>query len=92
MSRAEQNRKRALWFASCSATHRIWCNCGNWMSHVEERTQAKRKCGILEGVSPAEGISFVTEEDPADLDTATGQEDGDVGTIIKDIHEYIKRY
>lgn len=33
-SRAEYYRQQACWFRACAATHRIWCNCGDWQGHL----------------------------------------------------------
>lgn len=33
----EWNKKQALWFMSCSKSHNLFCNCGNWVLHVKKR-------------------------------------------------------
>lgn len=33
-SRAAYKKKEALWRKNCSASHKLWCNCGNWIQHV----------------------------------------------------------
>lgn len=30
-------KKQALWFKSCSATHNLFCNCGDWITHIRKR-------------------------------------------------------
>ncbi|AYP28953.1 MAG: ORF4 protein [Upsilontorquevirus procy2] len=30
----EHKRREALWKRQCSISHQIWCNCGQWWSHV----------------------------------------------------------
>ncbi|AYP28724.1 MAG: ORF2 protein [Anelloviridae sp.] len=31
----EYKRREALWKQACSNTHKIWCNCGQWQSHIQ---------------------------------------------------------
>lgn len=59
--RTEHQRQQALWFKSCSATHKIWCNCGNWQDHILKPKPWSLQQGGAD-VSLAEGISFVTED------------------------------
>ena len=62
------------------------------MSHIVEKKNPPQ-CGGLEGVSPGEGISFVTDTDPGDHEAATGQGDGADGTTTEDgLLERIRRY
>ncbi|AYP28924.1 MAG: ORF2 protein [Anelloviridae sp.] len=41
MLTAEEERKKlheAIWKKSCSRTHRLWCSCPDWTSHIRCRT------------------------------------------------------
>lgn len=31
----ERARKEALWLKSCSDSHKLWCTCNDWKSHVK---------------------------------------------------------
>ncbi|WCS65235.1 ORF2 [Grizzly bear anellovirus 5] len=57
--RAGYMKQQALWFKSCSESHKIFCNCGDWMSHI-----SKPRCLTDTGadVSLQEGISFISEK------------------------------
>nr|UWX31896.1 ORF2 [Torque teno felis virus] len=37
MNPEEERRKLhcAIWLQSCARTHRLWCDCGIWTSHVK---------------------------------------------------------
>lgn len=32
----EWNKKQAAWFRSCSYSHCLWCNCGDWTFHIKK--------------------------------------------------------
>nr|QYD02375.1 ORF2 [Torque teno felis virus] len=42
LSLEEEQRKLhcAIWLQSCSRTHRLWCKCADWTSHI-----SRRACG-----------------------------------------------
>nr|WBM82749.1 MAG: ORF2 [Torque teno polar bear virus 48] len=65
----DHKKKEAIWKQQCSISHKLWCNCGDYLSHLI-------KCPTVGGVgvSPVEGLSFTTEED------AGSEKAGDVGT------------
>nr|QYD01826.1 ORF2 [Torque teno felis virus] len=29
-------KHEAIWKQTCSRTHSLWCNCGNWTSHIHK--------------------------------------------------------
>lgn len=31
------NKRQALWFKSCSASHAMFCNCSDWINHIRLR-------------------------------------------------------
>lgn len=31
------NKKQAKWFRSCSSSHDLFCNCGDWINHIKQR-------------------------------------------------------
>nr|WBU87841.1 MAG: ORF2 [Torque teno polar bear virus 6] len=56
----DHKRKEAIWKRSISHSHSLWCNCGNYLKHlIKCPTVADTGLG---GVSPAEGVSFETED------------------------------
>nr|WBM82689.1 MAG: ORF2 [Torque teno polar bear virus 28]WBM82701.1 MAG: ORF2 [Torque teno polar bear virus 32] len=72
----DHKRKEAIWKRSISQSHSLWCNCGNYLRHlIKCPTVADTGLG---GVSPAEGISFATEEEEdgcREEGAALGEED-----------------
>nr|WBM82729.1 MAG: ORF2 [Torque teno polar bear virus 42] len=69
----DHKRKEAIWKRSISQSHSLWCNCGNYLRHlIKCPTVADTGLG---GVSPAEGISFVSE---GEEDGCREKEDGTV--------------
>lgn len=61
----DYKKKEALWKQSISKSHQIWCSCPNYLLHFEKPScHTGGDVGVVgEGVSPGEGISFVTETD-----------------------------
>nr|UWX31899.1 ORF2 [Torque teno felis virus] len=37
MDQASLRKKQhcAIWLQSCSRTHKLWCDCNNWISHIK---------------------------------------------------------
>ncbi|WCS65238.1 ORF2 [Grizzly bear anellovirus 6] len=52
-------KKEAQWKQTCSAAHKLFCDCGDWLNHLRPCLTVTAGAG---GVSPGEGISFITEE------------------------------
>ncbi|BBE36922.1 hypothetical protein [Paguma larvata torque teno virus] len=73
----ETERRRlheAIWKQSCSRTHSLWCDCGNWTSHIKLcDTGAGR--GVGDGGSGAGSPGGITE---------------DVGIEFEDVGEEIR--
>nr|WBM82692.1 MAG: ORF2 [Torque teno polar bear virus 29] len=60
--REDYNRKEALWKRSISLSHKCFCSCPDYRLHfTQECLTDIAGAGGVPGVSPAEGISFVTE-------------------------------
>lgn len=71
----EWKRQEALWRKSCSASHKIWCNCGEWTRHVPGWSITTG------GNTPRDGgISFITE----DGDPNITEEEEDILIIEED--------
>lgn len=32
----EFRKKQAVWFLSCSRSHQLFCNCGDWTAHIKK--------------------------------------------------------
>nr|WBM82686.1 MAG: ORF2 [Torque teno polar bear virus 27] len=75
--REDYNRKEAQWKRSIAHSHSIFCSCPSYLLHFDKKclSTGEGGAGLDEVVSPAEGISFVTE------DAVTGGEEdlGDTG-------------
>ncbi|ASH99113.1 ORF2 [Giant panda anellovirus] len=79
-AKIQWQKKQALWFQSCSVSHQLFCNCGDWQTHLQ-RYRERQRChfgGITDGDS--EGISFVTEDGDDRGDTG-GKPGGDTGDV-----------
>ncbi|ASH99107.1 ORF2 [Pitorquevirus ursid11] len=75
-AKAEWQKKQAIWFKSCSISHMLFCNCGDWMLHLQ-RYHQRQQCRGTEDIGGApEGISFVTE-DGGSLGGSGGERGGD---------------
>nr|BBE36937.1 hypothetical protein [Paguma larvata torque teno virus] len=63
-------RHEAIWKQSCSRTHSLWCNCGNWTAHIKlcdtgaERggRDAGGGDGLPGGVNMDAGLEFEDED------------------------------
>ncbi|WCS65241.1 ORF2 [Grizzly bear anellovirus 7] len=76
--RADYNKKEAIWKRSVSISHSLFCSCPSYTLHFTKKCPGSGDGGVV-GVSPAEGISFVTEDGDDH-----GGEDTDAGaTAIK---------
>lgn len=31
------NKRQAQWFKTCSYSHELFCNCGDWITHIKKR-------------------------------------------------------
>lgn len=54
----EDLRKKhcAIWLQSCSRTHQLWCNCGNWTSHIRGCGTGGDTGGVATGDDGDDGI------------------------------------
>nr|QYD01814.1 ORF2 [Torque teno felis virus] len=32
-----RKKHEAIWKQNCSRTHRLWCECGDWISHIKPK-------------------------------------------------------
>nr|WBM82662.1 MAG: ORF2 [Torque teno polar bear virus 19] len=55
----ENKKKEAIWKQQVSISHKLWCSCPDYLNHFKKCLIAPAGAG---GVSPGEGISFITEE------------------------------
>nr|QYD01934.1 ORF2 [Torque teno felis virus] len=52
----EQNKLRcAIWLQSCSRTHRLWCKCPDWTSHIRRTCGGGGGDGVVGGEEAATG-------------------------------------
>lgn len=77
----EYKRQEALWKQSCSKSHQIWCNCGQWQSHI--------KGGALKGEGSTGGGD--TTQDTG-TQTSGGTSGGEHEEDIMLIEEGTQRY
>nr|ASH99090.1 ORF2 [Giant panda anellovirus] len=62
----EYKKKQAIWFKTCSLSHKLFCNCGDWQIHIQ-RYCSRQQCIIGGDLTDEGGISFITESgDTAD--------------------------
>nr|ASH99110.1 ORF2 [Giant panda anellovirus] len=74
-AKAEWNKKQAIWFKACSVSHMLFCNCGDWITHLQRYQLRQQQCHIEDVIPGGAGdISFVTED--GDVLTDTGGERG----------------
>lgn len=57
LSLEEEQRKLhcAIWLQSCSRTHRLWCHCADWTSHISRRCVGGGAGGVRGGEEAASG-------------------------------------
>nr|ASH99098.1 ORF4 [Giant panda anellovirus] len=41
----EYKKKQAIWFKTCSISHQLFCNCGDWQVHLQ-RYCYRQQCTI----------------------------------------------
>nr|WBM82668.1 MAG: ORF2 [Torque teno polar bear virus 21] len=75
--RAEHKKKEALWKRSISLSHQVFCSCPSYLNHFQPPV-CRSTAVIGEDVSPAEGLSFVTE----DGGEGPGGEGGDEDFVV----------
>ncbi|ASH99083.1 ORF2 [Giant panda anellovirus] len=69
-------KKQALWFQSCSFSHKLFCQCGDWQVHLQRYREQQWKCITGGGHTDLGDISFVTEDGDTQGDTG-GEPGGD---------------
>nr|ASH99124.1 ORF4 [Giant panda anellovirus] len=78
----DYKKKQAIWFKSCSISHQLFCNCGDWQVHIQ-RYSNRQQCIIGGDLTDEGGISFATESG-----TSTGDAGGELiggGGITGDV-------
>lgn len=78
----EQQRLKlheAIWKSSCSRTHRLWCSCGDWTSHIRKTCHTGEDDPIT-GEDPGIATDFALVLDTTDEAIAEATEEGTAGT------------
>ncbi|WCS65226.1 ORF2 [Grizzly bear anellovirus 2] len=76
--RMNYKKQEALWKQSISSSHKIFCSCGDYRNHFKPCQSFGDGGGGDDGVSLAEGISFITED-------TGGTPEGEDSTAAKEL-------
>lgn len=74
----------AIWLQSCARTHRLWCDCQVWTSHIRGwRPTAAEDPGVAADVGDGNAIRIDEFGRLVDAATDRGQEDGFVNYSVE---------
>nr|QZE11924.1 MAG: ORF3 [Torque teno felis virus] len=64
LSLEEEQKKLhcAIWLQSCSRTHRLWCKCADWTSHISRRACGGGGGGVSGGAEAGTGDDIRVDE------------------------------